>query len=257
MVRKKEIVMNTKNLSKIFVAWLIVAAVLTTGCSESDKIETDLIRVDFNERIVGLYIDGVNNNESIVTNGEWSSAFLEKGAGDFVGGFHGDYELTSQTVESYNNKTVIKQSGYLTSWYTGDVICVYERIYEISSNNIRVIQEFTWAKEVKLQKTFFAMLPIKRENVSSYETRYPSGHYQDVSTVDFERVTTSDNQVVVEGSELMVSIEVVNSSSNQVNVFVSNAKPYNKVYFSYKKNEYKTTIGEKWSTEVLYSFDVL
>lgn len=234
---------------------LLTLIVLLYGCSSEiitpQETSTCLnpVSFEFSNRIEHAYIEGLFNNKSIVNGGEWSTAFREIGAGDFVGGWHGDHVLISQT-ETQNTKT---QTLELKSYFDDSTIATHKRTYTFGCDSVTVSQTFNFKKDVVFDSVFFAMLPILRDNLTHSAERFNTGLFENIATNQFERQKTVDSAITIWGDEIEVKVEVLESSLDYL-VFVSNAEQYNKIYFGQNTKETKAQAGDEWAFETKYTF---
>lgn len=217
----------------------------------------------------------VYDGKPIANTGEWEAAIREVGAGDFIGGYHGDEVLTSVSIfvngeeVEFNKKQYVSdsfsfvQKSNLYSWYTGEVIATHVKEYNFSQNGFVLNQTVTWNKSVDISRAYLAMLPVKRKidytsgvQITDTAWYWPSGSIQDVYQSGFPVVVTkSDDEVWLEGAESRFRAEVkMNKHPNLsgYNVFVNNVDAYNKVYFDIS-GSYTTTPGEVWNTTTTYN----
>lgn len=208
--------------------------------------------------------------KSIANAGEWEAAIREVGAGDFIGGFHGDERMTSVSLliddneqPLLNSEFVAKdvkfnQSSVLYSWYTGKPIALHEKNYTFSQQGIELAQKIEWLEAVKINRAYLTMFPIKRkingshgEQITDLAWYLPSGEMLDVSESGFEKLISYNTSAInIEGSESRFNalIEVVKHPNlPNYQAFVQNTEQYNKIYFD-MSGAYETTIGEVWET---------
>lgn len=235
---------------------ILFLLVFLNGCSSEiitpKETNTCLnpVSFEFSNRIEHAYIKGIFDGKSIVNGGEWSTAFREVGAGDFVGGWHGDHVLVSQT-ENENTKT---QTLDLKSYFDDSTISNHKRTYTFDCNSVTVEQTFKFEKDVVFDSVFFAMLPVLRNGVTHSAERFNTGLFENVATNQFERQKTADSAITIWGDEIEVKVEVLESSLDYL-VFVSNAEQYNKVYFGQNTKETKAQTGEEWTFKTKYTFN--
>jgi len=238
--------------------FVFITLLLTSACSSEIITQKETneclnpISIEFSDRIEHVYIKGLFNNKSIVNGGEWSTAFREVGAGDFVGGWHGDHILTSQT----KTENKIKQTLELKSYFDDSTIATQKREYTFYCDAISVKQSFKFKKDVVFDSVYFAMLPILRENLTHSAERFDTGLFEDVSTTNFEIQKTTDSKVRIWGDEISATVEVKKSSIEYF-AYIINSNHYNKVYFGDNTKKTKAQTGEEWTFETVYNFEKL
>ncbi len=67
----------------------------------------------------------------IINNGEWEMAIQEKGAKDFIGGFHGDENLTSVALKIDGEPVSLSEGG---KWYSGSTI-EFQQVADVNRCN--------------------------------------------------------------------------------------------------------------------------
>lgn len=210
---------------------------------------------------------------SLTTNGEWDKAILEKGAGDFIGGAHGDEKLNTfqikvdgKEVEGKDKKTYISetvefyQATDLFSWYDKSTLAKTSRTYKFHRDGVNVHQKMEWKEAASLKTSYLAMFPILRTmnegefQVTDTAWYWPDGHVQDISIAGFKIQQYKQDEIWVEGAESGLRAEIKIERTPRLegfNSFVTNSPAYNKVYFDIT-GAHNTKAGEVWETNAQY-----
>ncbi|ANQ21446.1 hypothetical protein BA893_07095 [Vibrio natriegens] len=217
----------------------------------------------------------VNDGKPIANAGEWEAAIREVGAGDFIGGYHGDELLNSVTLTINGVEVPLDESQYVAdsftfsqvsdmySWHTGEIVATHVKEYNFSQSGFILKQKIEWKESIELSRAYLSMLPVKRkiDSTSGFQVTdtawyWPSGYVQDVSESGFPvSVTNTDDEVWLEGAESRFRAELKMTEHPQLpgyNVFVVNSDAYNKIYFDISK-QYTTRVGEVWETSTNYN----
>ncbi|HII4363140.1 hypothetical protein [Vibrio parahaemolyticus] len=246
----------------------------------NDEINADLWRlyelyeVENTSNVKPYSFIRVYSGKPIANAGEWEAAIREVGAGDFMGGYHGDERLTSVSLSVDGKQVSISESQFvasnvsfyqvskLYSWYTGEVVAFHEKEYKFTQSGIELDQRVEWLDSLNLSRAYLTMFPIKRKidytkgaQITDISWSWPSGKVQDVSYPGFKlNISHDDNEIWLEGAESRFRAEIKMNSRPFLpgySSFVTNSDTYNKAYFDISGN-YKTTPGEVWETNSTY-----
>ncbi|EGR1219803.1 hypothetical protein [Vibrio sp. Vb2201] len=210
---------------------------------------------------------------SLTTNGEWDKAILEKGAGDFIGGAHGDEKLSTfyikvdgKEVDGQDKKTYISdtvelhQTTDLFSWYDKSTLAKTSRTYKFHRDGVNVHQKMEWKDAASLKTSYLAMFPVLRTmnegefQVTDTAWYWPDGHVQDISIPGFKIQQYKQDEIWVEGAESGLRAEIKIERTPRLegfSSFVTNSPAYNKVYFDIT-GAHDTKAGEVWETNTQY-----
>lgn len=244
--------------------------------------------------------DELVNRYSLTTSGEWEMALHVQDAPDFTGGIaHGDEVFTSfdvivdgqyisditslQGLEFTN--CVIKETSLLYNPIDGATLETREqftpigthgRVYRITADGIRLMQEVTFDTDITLVQSYMTMLPIIRGN-DAVSAEQITDHYfanDDYTTYDVSvggsgagygwkpNVTMAhiwgNTSGVLASVEMMKQPDIENAGGKLFQV-QSTIDSYNKLYWSVcgvSNHPYSVTSGERFVTDTMYKIDV-
>ena len=241
-------------------------------------------------RLIGItefkVINGVfiaNKAYQYIQNGEIECAISVSGTADFCGGFHG-YELmengymlidgiykTLGTV--YNgwceSLTLGQNSNILKQGTVSEQICHHSKYYEIDTNGIRIKQKVKWLQAISINSNYMGMLPIKRTSDDTVNGIQITDHFfstydntiYDVTLVNHahteKRLNTKTARIWGNTSGVSALMTVTSREDKQGYFFCQDTASYNKLYFSYTKENYTTTLNELWENEIFLKVDVV
>ncbi|MCK1789660.1 hypothetical protein [Pseudomonas violetae] len=223
--------------------------------------------------------------QAIVNGGEISCAIKQKGAEDFIGGYHGDeiktyvvllldgVEIPFNTVATFvGKKLTLTQHSKLFKWNTQEEVATHSKRETISyadgGMKIDLIQQVKWSQVLELEAAMLTMLPIKRliadttgEVITNAAMRAPYASKEDVSTTGFEQVITlgalPDCQLWGP-TGISASIQMLKHPGfDDCGFYIASPLYYNKPYYSVAGSKvstmagvtHVTTIGETWDVE--------
>lgn len=244
--------------------------------------------------------DELVNRYSLTTSGEWEMALHVQDAPDFTGGIaHGDEVFTSfdvivdgqhisditslQGLEFTN--CVIKETSLLYNPIDGATLETREqftpigthgRVYRITADGIRLMQEVTFDTDITLVQSYMTMLPIIRGN-DAVSAEQITDHYfanNDYTTYDVSvggsgagygwkpNVTMAhiwgNTSGVLASVEMMKQPDIENAGAKLFQV-QSTIDSYNKLYWSVcgvSNHPYSVASGERFVTDTMYRIDV-
>lgn len=225
--------------------------------------------------------------KQLVLKGEWELAIREKGASDSIGGnTHGDEVMTDvallvngvrkdiNAVENFvcETLTLIVHSDLFrdNTVTSGELVRfgTHLKYYTFTRDGMVVYQEVKYERATTLTFGYLSMLPIFRKDKSGLQITdeaYRDDEYKvyDVSTEGFthklyER-TPGIKQAWIYGKESGISATVEILDRNvwlpNENMRIDNPAAYNKFYFDFCGNEYKTEVGEVWKQRSKFKID--
>ena len=244
--------------------------------------------------------DELVNRYSLTTSGEWEMALHAQDAPDFTGGIaHGDEVFTSfdvivdgqhisditslQGLEFTN--CVIKETSLLYNPIDGATLETREqftpigthgRVYRITADGIRLMQEVTFDTDITLVQSYMTMLPMIRGN-DAVSAEQITDHYfanNDYTTYDVSvggsgagygwkpNVTMAhiwgNTSGVLASVEMMKQPDIENAGTKLFQV-QSTIDSYNKLYWSVcgvSNHPYSVASGERFVTDTMYKIDV-
>ena len=244
--------------------------------------------------------DELVNRYSLTTSGEWEMALHVQDAPDFTGGIaHGDEVFTSfdvivdgqhisditslQGLEFTN--CVIKETSLLYNPIDGATLETREqftpigthgRVYRITADGIRLMQEVTFDTDITLVQSYMTMLPMIRGN-DAVSAEQITDHYfanDDYTTYDVSvggsgagygwkpNVTMAhiwgNTSGVLASVEMMKQPDIENAGAKLFQV-QSTIDSYNKLYWSVcgvSNHPYSVASGERFVTDTMYKIDV-
>ena len=244
--------------------------------------------------------DELVNRYSLTTSGEWEMALHVQDAPDFTGGIaHGDEVFTSfdvivdgqhisditslQGLEFTN--CVIKETSLLYNPIDGATLETREqftpigthgRVYRITADGIRLMQEVTFDTDITLVQSYMTMLPMIRGN-DAVSAEQITDHYfanNDYTTYDVSvggsgagygwkpNVTMAhiwgNTSGVLASVEMMKQPDIENAGAKLFQV-QSTIDSYNKLYWSVcgvSNHPYSVASGERFVTDTMYKIEV-
>lgn len=228
-----------------------------------------------------------STKKQLVLKGEWELAIREKSASDSIGGnTHGDEVMTSvtllvngvkrdiDTTENFACETltlIVHSDLYRDNTITPEGLVKFGehlKYYNFNREGMEIYQEVKFSLSTTLTFGYLSMLPIFRKDKSGVQITdeaYRDDDYKiyDVSTEGFthklfER-TPGIKQAWIYGKESGISATVEILDRNvwlpNENMRVDNPAAYNKFYFDFCGNNYKTEVGEVWKQRSRFKID--
>lgn len=255
---------------------------------EDEKINADLYRVYeayAAERTGEDTFVSAMDGAKLLSNGELEFAVRElidgAAADDFIGGFHGDENLTAVSLKLDGETVDLDTTGVYTC---AEVEFVQESViskrsqedaanhiksYTVDKNGIVLDQQVEWLSSIVLDDSYLCMLPVYRLHGDFQVTDYVR-YIQDGKTVTYyagDNVTTTTSPVagVYEATVYsstngysaytkFIPGEGVNSDSTKFHIWVRDAND-TKLYFRAHDGE-TTTVGEVWNWQNVYKLDL-
>lgn len=221
----------------------------------------------------------------LLTGGEIIAAWKERGAVDYIGGYHGDevktsfvmfldgVEIVTDTVRTLVGKK-LEYVQYSKLYQCNTQIEVATHMTRValvrddSGAKITISQQVTWSKSLVLESSMMTMLPIKRllsntsgPLITDTAMRSPYAAKEDVSTTGFAPIVTQGSLPDCRlwgPTGISASVEIIKHPGLQnCGFYIASPPEYNKPYYSVAGtglssmggSNYTTTIGEKWEVE--------
>ena len=223
-------------------------------------------------------------NFNIINDGEWECALKEVGAKDFIGGLaHGDeimsdmlflldglpIDLTSNGIYTGNKITILENSVMNRVDRLDDKVAKHVRYYEITKDDIIITQKVEWLQSLTMTKSYLTMLPIARTIGATEDGEYITNKGFKNNYFNILDLSYGHNNVLYEngvseaviwndgaGYKVFAKVEILESNElPNANMAFSGAANYNKLYFDYCGDEYKTSVGEIWNNKARYIID--
>lgn len=214
---------------------------------------------------------------AIVNGGEIAGAWLEDGAPDYIGGYHGDeikthaalfldgVQIPFNTVATYVGKKLqLVQYSKLFKCNTQAEVATHSKRVTIShaegGMRIELSQQVVWSQVLVLKAAMMTMLPIKRlladtsgDVITNTAMRAPYASTEDVSTTGFAQVTTLGSLPASQlwgPTGISASVEILKHPGfANCGFFVANAAFYNKLYYSVAGSAVSTMGGVPHTTQ--------
>jgi hypothetical protein len=224
------------------------------------------------------------SGKSLLNGGEITCAIKEKGAPDYIGGFHGDeikstavllldgVEIPMGTVATYVGKNLqYVQRSTLFKCNTQTAVATRAQSLVLSHENghakIDMSQQVVWSQVLELEVAMLTMLPIKRlldettgEVITNTALRSPYLDKEDVSTAGFPQVGTvgslPDAQIWGP-TGISASVRMLKHPGHaDCGFYIASPIYYNKFYYSVAGSAvamggstHTTTAGEHWDVQ--------
>ncbi|MCK1794295.1 hypothetical protein [Pseudomonas violetae] len=223
--------------------------------------------------------------QALLNGGELTCAIKQKGADDYIGGYHGDeiktyalllldgVEIPFNTVATYiGKKLTLIQHSKLFKWNTQEEVATHSKRETLSHADgglkIDMVQQVTWSQVLELEAAMLTMLPIKRliadttgEVITNAAMRAPYASKEDVSTTGFAQVTTLGSLPDCQlwgPTGISASIQMLKHPGfDDCGFYIASPQYYNKPYYSVAGSKvstmggvtHLTAIGETWDVE--------
>lgn len=220
--------------------------------------------------------------QALLNGGELTCAIKQKGADDYIGGYHGDeiktyavllldgVEIPFNTVATYvGKKLTLIQHSKLFKWNTQEEVATHSKRETLSHADgglkIDMVQQVKWSQVLELEA---AMLTIKRliadttdEVITNAAMRAPYASKEDVSTTGFAQVITLGSLPDCQlwgPTGISASIQMLKHPGfDDCGFFIASPVNYNKPYYSVAGSKvstmggitHLTAIGETWDVE--------
>ena len=221
---------------------------------------------------------------NIINVGEWECALKEAGAKDFIGGLaHGDeimsdmlflldglpIDLTSNGIYTGNKITILENSVMNRVDRLNDKVAKHVRYYEITKDDIIITQKVEWLQSLTMDKSYLTMLPIARTVGNTEYGEYITNkgfknNYFNILDLSYGHDNVLYENGVSEaviwndgaGYKVFAKVEILESNElPNASMAFSGAPNYNKIYFDYCGDGYKTSVGEIWNNKARYIID--
>lgn len=212
-------------------------------------------------------------------------AIKQKGADDYIEGYHGDeiktyavllldgVEIPFNTVATYvGKKLTLIQRSKLFKWNTQEEVATHSKRETLSHADgglkIDMVQQVKWSQVLELEAAMLTMLPIKRliadttdEVITNAAMRAPYASKEDVSTTGFAQVITLGSLPECQlwgPTGISASIQMLKHPGfDDCGFFIASPVNYNKAYYSVAGSKvstmggitHLTAIGETWDVE--------
>jgi len=221
---------------------------------------------------------------AILTGGEIECAILEDGAGDYIGGWHGDELLSSVTFLADGvelspstlgtriaKQFAVMQTSTLYRWNTQTPIATRNKRIDIRWNDgmqVRLSQHFKWSMALAIKAAMLTMLPIARRvggsptgaRITDTAVRAPGWAKEDVSESGFAEQVSARSlpraSIWSAESGISAEVEIVKKVDLVTNYqfYISNSTYYNKLYYSFAGMlstplNHMTAVNEEWDME--------
>lgn len=221
----------------------------------------------------------------VLTGGEIVGAWKERGAVDYIGGYHGDevktsfvmfldgVEISTDTVRTLVGKKLeYVQYSKLYQCNTQNEVATHMTRVAIARDDagakITISQQVVWSKSLVLESSMMTMLPIKRRLsntsgpvITDIAMRAPYAIKEDISTAGFTQVVTLGSLPDCRlwgPTGISASVEIIKHPGLQnCGFYIASPPEYNKPYYSVAGtglssmggSSYTTTIGERWDVD--------
>lgn len=221
----------------------------------------------------------------LLTGGEIVAAWKERGAVDYIGGYHGDevktsfvmlmdgVEISTNSVRTLVGKKLeYMQYSKLYQCNTQIEVATHmvrvALVRDVSGAKITISQQVTWSKSLVLESSMMTMLPIKRllsntfgPVITDTAMRAPYAVKEDISTAGFAPIITLGSLPDCRlwgPTGISASVDIIKHPSVQnCGFYIASPPEYSKPYYSVAGSglssmggsNYTTAIGEKWDVE--------
>ena len=254
--------------------------------SYNTTINADVWRLDSSSIYTKNYDNSFTKfkNFKIINVGEWECALKEAGAKDFIGGLaHGDeimsdmlflldglpIDLTSNGIYTGNKITILENSVMNRVDRLDDKVAKHVRYYEITKDDIIITQKVEWLQSLTMDKSYLTMLPIARTVGNTEDGEYITNKGFKNNYFNILDLSYGHNNVLYEngvseaviwndgaGYKVFAKVEILESNElPNASMAFSGAPNYNKIYFDYCGDGYKTSVGEIWNNKTRYIID--
>ncbi|WP_300727498.1 hypothetical protein [Pseudomonas sp.] len=221
---------------------------------------------------------------AIVSGGEMAGAWLEEGAPDYIGGYHGDeikthaalfldgVQIPFNTVATYVGKKLqLVQYSKLFKCNTQTEVATHSKRVTIShaegGMRIELSQQVVWSQALVLKAAMMTMLPIKRlladtsgDVITNTAMRAPYASTEDVSATGFAQVTTLGSLPDAQlwgPTGISASVQILKHPGlPSCGFYISSAVNYNKFYYSVAGSTVSTMGGTTHITQPGEAWDV-
>ena len=245
----------------------------------NEDINADLYRVYqvfADLRTDDLVFEPMFGGGALISIGELECALNEVGAEDFVGGFHGDENLTQVSLTLDGEEIDLSETGYYTGktlMFTqdsvmnrcntpNDNIVQHGKQYTITKDGMVIDQDIEWLASVNLDHGYTAMLPVNRMSgneqlthkiqvIEPWDATVYDVPKKDETTSSIPLTKKQTNGVTKvrtwgEESGIEITLENIPDKVMPNSFFILMVRDNdNKMYFDYS-GHHTTEVGEKW-----------